>query len=192
MKTFQEFMVECSSIDEATINKQVRNTKERDTAMISRDRGSQTERQNRGERSSIGKTLKRSGHGFSKNVGSYDEGGGKGMGTEVSYQVTRNPKKNSRKGFERKMRNLGKKKGPSGQPQDTVITQRAGKDAKLVSTDGSREKPFSIGKAKIGNNPDPSIGQTTAGKVRSNKKPNEKQTEKNVKQNRSFHYSSGG
>ena len=86
-------MVECSSIDEATINKQVRNTKERDTAMISRDRGSQSEKQNRRERRPFERTLRRSGHGFSKNVGSYDEGGGKGMNTEVSYQVTRNPKK---------------------------------------------------------------------------------------------------
>ena len=126
--------------------------------------------------------MRRAGHGFSKNVGSYDEGEGKGMGTEVSYQVTRNPKKNSKKGFERKMRNLGKKKGPSGEPQHSVITQRAGKDAKLVSTDGSKEKSFSIGKAKYGNNPDPSIGQTTAGKVRSKKKPNTQQTEKNAKQ----------
>jgi hypothetical protein len=192
MKTFQEFMVECYSIDEATINKQVRNTRERDTAMISRDRGSQSERQNRGERRSMERTLRRSGHGFSKNVGSYDEGEGKGTDTEGSYQVSRNPKKNSKKGFERKMRNLGKKKGPSGERQHSVITQRAGKDAKLVSTDGSGEKSFSIGTAKIGNNPDPAIGQTTAGKVRSNKKPNEKQTEKNVKQNRSFHYSSEG
>jgi hypothetical protein len=192
MKTFQEFMVECSSIDEATINKQVRNTKERDTAMISRDRGSQSEKQNRRERRPFERTLRRSGHGFSKNVGSYDEGGGKGMNTEVSYQVTRNPKKNSKKGFERKMRNLSKKKGPSGEGQHSFIPQRAGKDAKLVSTDGSGAKSFSIGQAKIGNNPDPSIGQTTAGKVRSNKKPNEKQTEKNVKQKRSFHYSSEG
>lgn len=190
MKTFQEFMVECYSIDEATINKQVRNTRERDTALISRDRGSQSERTNRRERRSFERGLRRSGHGFSKNVGSYDEG--EGMGTEVSYQVTRNPKKNSKKGFERKMRNLGKKKGPSGEPQHSVIAQRAGKDARLVSTDGSGEKPFSIGRAKHGNNPDPSIGQTTAGKVRSKKKPNSKQTEKNVKQNRSFHYSSEG
>lgn len=185
-------MVECSSIEEATINKQIRNTKERDTAMLSRDRGSQSEKQNRQERKSTEKTLRRSGHGFSKNVGSYDEGEGKGTSTEVSYQVSRNPNKNSKRGFERKMRNLGKKKGPSGEPQHSVITQRAGKEAKLVSTDGSGEKSFSIGKAKHGNNPDPSIGQTTAGKVRSKKKPNENQTEKNVKQNRSFHYSSEG
>lgn len=190
MKTFQEFMVECSSIDEATINKQVRNTKERDTAMISRDRGSQSKKQNRRERRSFERSLRRSGHGFSKNVGSYDEG--EGIGTEVSYQAVRNPKKNSKKGFERKMRNLSKKPGPSGEGQHSFIPQRAGKDAKLVSTDGSGAKPFSIGQAKIGNNPDPSIGQTTAGKVRSRKKPNEKQTEKNVKQNRSFHYSSEG
>ena len=33
MKTYNEFL------SEATINKMVRNTKERDTAMISRDRG---------------------------------------------------------------------------------------------------------------------------------------------------------
>jgi hypothetical protein len=121
MKTFQEFMVECYSVDEATIHKQVRNTQEKDTAMISRDRGSQSERQNRKERRPFERTLRRSGHGFSKNVGSYDEGGGKGMDTEVSYQVTRNPKKNSRKGFERKMRNLGKKKGPSGEAQHSVL-----------------------------------------------------------------------
>lgn len=190
MKTFSQFMVECYSVYEATINKQIRNTKERDTAMISRDRGSQSEKQNRKERKSIEKSLRRSGHGFSKNVGSYDEGGG--TSTEVSYQVTRNPKKNSKKGFERKIRNLGRKKGPSGEAQHSVITQRAGKDAKLVSTDGSGEKSFSIGKAKHGNNPDPSIGQTTAGKIRTRKKPNSKQTEKNVKQGRSFHYSSEG
>jgi len=92
-KTFSQFMLECYSVDEATINKQIRNTQERDTALISRDRGSQSETQNRGERRSTERTLRRSGHGFSKNVGSYDEGGGKGMGTEVSLQVTRNPKK---------------------------------------------------------------------------------------------------
>ncbi len=192
MKTFQEFMVECYSVYEATIHKQIRNTQERDTAMISRDRGSQSKGQNRRERGSTERTLRRSGHGFSKNVGSYDEGGGRGMGTEVSYQVTRNPKKNSKRGFERKMRNLGKKKGPSGEAQHSVITQRVGKDAKLVSTDGSGEKSFSIGRAKHGNNPDPEIGQTTSGKVRSRKKPKPEQTEKNVKQNRSFHYSSEG
>jgi hypothetical protein len=192
MKTFQEFMVECYFVDEATIHKQVRNSQERDTAMISRDRGSQSERQNRRQRKPFEKTLRRSGHGFSKNVGSYDEGGGKGMGTEVSYQVTRNPKKNSKRGFERKMRNLGKKKGPSGEAQHSVIIQRAGKDAKLVSTDGSGEKPFSIGKAKHGNNPNPEIGQTTTGKVRSKKKPNEKHTQKNYDQKRAFHYSSKG
>jgi hypothetical protein len=192
MKTFHEFMMECYYINEATIHKQIRNTRERDTAMISRDRGSQSEPQNRRERRSIERTLRRSGHGFSKNVGSYDEDEGRGMDTEVSYQVTRNPRKNSRRGFERKMRNLGKKEGPSGEPQHSVITQRSGKDAKLVTTNGTGEKPFSIGTAKYGNNPDPSIGQTTSGKVRSNKKPNSKQTEKNVNQNRSFHYSSEG
>lgn len=189
MKTFDQFIFEARSIHEASIHKQVRNTRERDTALISRDRGSQTERQNRDERRAFERSIRRSGHGFSKNVGSYDEGEGKGMSTEVSYQVTRNPKKQSKRGFERRMRNLGKRKGPSGEAQHSVITQRAGKDAKLVSTNASGDKPFSIGKAKYGNNPDPSIGQTTAGVVRSRKKPRPEQTQRNVKQNRSFHYS---
>jgi hypothetical protein len=38
-----------------------------------------------------------------------------------------------------------------------------------MSTNRSREKPFSIGKPKIGDDPDPSIGQTTADKTRSKK-----------------------
>ena len=38
-----------------------------------------------------------------------------------------------------------------------------------MSTNRSREKPFSIGKANIGDDPDPSIGQTTTDKTRSKK-----------------------
>jgi hypothetical protein len=190
MKTFKEFMAECYSIGEATLNKMMRNTQERDTAMVSRDRGSQSERENRDEREYLKKKLRRKRVGFSQVVGSYDETGEGKPQTEVSYQLTRNPNTQSQKGFERMVRYIGKKLGPSGEPQHSVIIQRAGQDAKLVSTDGSGEKPFSIGRAKYGNNPDPSIGQTTAGIVRSNKKPNSEQTKKNVEQNRSFHYSS--
>jgi len=183
MKKYQDFL------KEATINKQVRNTKERDTAMISRDRGSQSEKENKSERKSLEKKLRRKGHGFSKNVGSYDEGQGKGVSSEVSYQVTRNPKKQSRKGFERMIRNQGKKKGPSGEAQHSVITQRKGKDAKLKMTGDEKGPSFPIGKAKLGSNPDQSIGQTTKGVVRSQKKPSDKKTDGNNKQGRAFHYS---
>jgi hypothetical protein len=189
MKTFQQFMFECSSVNEATIHKQVRNTQERDTAMISRDRGSQSENQNRKERRAFERAMRRAGHGFSKNVGSYDEGEGKGMDTEVSYQVTRNPKKNSRKGFERLVRNLGRRSGPSGEAQHSVITQRAGQEAMLHHT-ASSDRSFPLGRARYGNNPDPSYGQTTAGKVRSKKKPTKSTTQKNYDQKKSFHYSS--
>ncbi len=183
MKKYQDFL------NEATVNKMVRNTKERDTAMISRDRGGQSEKENRSERKSLEKKLRRKGHGFSKSVGSYDEGQGKGIDTEVSYQVTRNPKKQSRKGFERMIRNQGRKKGPSGEPQASVITQRKGKDAQLKSTDGSKES-FPIGKAKLGNNPDKSIGQTSKGVVRSQKKPSDSKTNESNKKGKAFHYSS--
>lgn len=183
MKTFTQFM------SEATLNKMVRNTKERDTAMISRDRGSQSEKENRSERKSMEKKLRRKGIGYSKASGSYDETGDGKPSSEVSYQLTRNPKKQSRKGFERTVKNLGKKKGPSGEAQHSVITQRKGQDAKLHSTDGSGAKSFSIGKAKLGNNPDQSIGQTSSGKVRGAKKPSDKSTAKSMKQGRGFHYS---
>ena len=62
MKTFKQFLYE------ATLNKMSRNTKERDTAMLSRDRGSQTEKENRSERKSLEKKLRRKGVGFSKVV----------------------------------------------------------------------------------------------------------------------------
>ena len=184
MKNYKTF------INEATVNKMVRNTKERDTAMISRDRGSQSEKENKSERKSLEKKLRRKGHGFSKSVGSYDEGKGKGIDTEVSYQVTRNPKKQSRKGFERMVRNQGKKKGPSGEAQHSVITQRKGKDAQLKMTGDEKGPSFPIGKAKLGNNPDKSIGQTTKGVVRSQKKPSDSKTNESNKKGKSFHYSS--
>jgi hypothetical protein len=183
MKTFKQFL------HEASLNKMIRNTKERDTAMLSRDRGSQSEKENRSERKSLEKKLRRKGVGFSKVVGSYDEKGEGKPETEVSYQLTRNPKKQSRKGFERMVKNIGKKKGPSGEAQHSVITQKKGKEAELHPT-SEKGDSFKIGKAKAGNNPDQSIGQTTAGKVRSGKKPSSKQTQTKHKQNRAFHYSS--
>jgi hypothetical protein len=183
MKTFKQFFYE------ATLNKMSRNTKERDTAMLSRDRGSQTEKENRSERKSLEKKLRRKGVGFSKVVGSYDEKGDGKPETEVSYQLTRNPKKHSKKGFERMVKNIGKKKGPSGEAQHSVITQRSGQDAKLHPT-SEKGNSFGIGKVKLGNNPDQSIGQTTAGAVRSGKKPSSQQTQTKHKQSRSFHYSS--
>ena len=151
--------------------------------------GSQSERENRGERRSLERKLRRKGVGFSKLVGSYDETGEGKPETEVSYQLTRNPKKQSRKGFERMVRNIGKRKGPSGEAQHSVITQRSGQEAKLHPT-SERGETFGIGKAKAGNNPDQSIGQSTVGKVRSGKKPSSQQTQRNHQQNRAFHYSS--
>ena len=53
MKTFKQFL------HEATLNKMIKNTKERDTAMLSRDRGSQSEKENRGERKSLERKLRR-------------------------------------------------------------------------------------------------------------------------------------
>ena len=87
------------------------------------------------------------------------------------------------------VRNLGKKKGPSGEAQHSVITQKAGKEAELHPT-SEKGDSFGIGKVKAGNNPDQSIGQTTVGTVRSGKKPSSNQTQTKHKQNRAFHYSS--
>lgn len=167
MKSFRQF------IDEATLNKQIKNTKTKDTGIVSRDRGGHTEKENRSERKSLEKKLRRAKTGYSKNVGKYKEDGQDKATTEVSYQLTRNPKRHSKKGFERFTKNIGKKDAKGGK-QDTVITQRAGKDAVMHQTNalkGKKPEAFKIGKAKYGSHPDPEIGKTSPSKVRSQKKP---------------------
>tara|TARA_B100002019_G_scaffold269877_1_gene263041 strand:+ start:4415 stop:5098 length:684 start_codon:yes stop_codon:yes gene_type:complete len=147
--------------------------KKKDTGHISADRGSD-EKKNREKRKGLEKDLKKHGIGHKKGVGEYKYADGK-TGREVSYHTSK-PDKMSRRRFGKVMRRLGRKHG-----QESVITKKPGKDAKLHYTEkGSKAKSDSIGKAKGGKHPE-GYGETSSTKVRSAKLP--KKTK-----DRKFHY----
>ena len=83
----------------------------------------------------------------------------------MSYQTT--PAKGmSKRRFGKIMRRLGRKHG-----QESVITKKAGKPARLHDTEskqGKASKSFTLGKAKAGKNPS-GQGETSGTKVRKGK-----------------------
>ena len=138
--------------------------KTKTTGNMSADRGTD-EKANRAKRKSLEKDLKKKGIGYKKGVGEYKYSSGEGTGREVSYQTT--PAKGmSKRRFGKVMRRLGRKHG-----QESVITKKAGKPARLHDTEskqGKASKSFTLGKAKAGKNPS-GQGETSGTKVRKGK-----------------------
>ena len=138
--------------------------KSKTTGNISADRGTD-EKSNRAKRKGLEKDLKKKGIGYKKGVGEYKYSSGEGTGREVSYQTT--PAKGmSKRRFGKVMRRLGRKHG-----QESVITKKAGKPARLHDTEskqGKASKSFTLGKAKAGKNPS-GQGETSGTKVRKGK-----------------------
>ena len=138
--------------------------KSKTTGNISADRGTD-EKSNREKRKGLEKDLKKKGIGYKKGVGEYKYSSGEGTGREVSYQTT--PAKGmSKRRFGKVMRRLGRKHG-----QESVITKKAGKPARLHDTEskqGKASKSFTLGKAKAGKNPS-GQGETSGTKVRKGK-----------------------
>ena len=134
------------------------------TGNISADRGTD-EKKNRESRKALEKDLKKKGIGYKKGVGEYKYSSGEGTGREVSYQTS--PGKGmSKRRFGKVMRRLGRKHG-----QESVITKKAGKPARLHDTEskkGKESKSFTLGKAKPGKNPS-GMGETSGTKVRKGK-----------------------
>ncbi len=131
------------------------------TGNISADRGTD-ENKNRKGRKGLEKDLKKHGIGHQKGVGEYKYASGE-TGREVSYQTS--PGKGmSKRRFGKVMRRLGRKHG-----QESVITKKAGKSAKLHDTESKKpSKSISVGKAKPGKNPS-GQGETSGTKVRKGK-----------------------
>ena len=138
--------------------------KSKTTGNISADRGTD-EKKNRSSRKGLEKDLKKKGIGYKKGVGEYKYSSGEGTGREVSYQTS--PAKGmSKRRFGKVMRRLGRKHG-----QESVITKKAGKPARLHDTEskqGKASKSFTLGKAKAGKNPS-GQGETSGTKVRKGK-----------------------
>jgi len=159
MKTFNQFITEGNPTA-----RMLHKSKTQDTGNISADRGDD-ESANRKKRKSLEKDLKKHGIGHKKGVGEYKYGDeSEGTGREVSYQTSK-PDKMSRRRFGKVMRRLGRKHG-----QESVITKKGDKPAKLHYTDGSKTKSDTLGKSKPGKHPQ-SYGETSGTKVRSGKLP---------------------
>tara|TARA_B100001113_G_scaffold146827_1_gene120374 strand:- start:559 stop:1068 length:510 start_codon:yes stop_codon:yes gene_type:complete len=169
MITFQEFLILC----EGGLSRSLGKSETYDTGHISPDRGDD-ERENRKKRKQLEGDLKRKGIGFRKSTGKYKYDDGSDA-REVSYHTTR-PDGMSKRKFGKTMRKLGSKYG-----QESVITKKAGKSAKLHYTDKSGRTPDDIGKAKAGKHPD-GYGETGEKRQRGSKL-------KDKKKDRDFHYS---
>jgi len=169
MITFQEFLVLC----EGGLSRYLGKSETHDTGHISPDRGND-EVENKKKRKNLESDLKRNGIGFRKSTGKYKYDDGSDA-REVSYSTTR-PKTMSKRRFGKKMRELGSKYG-----QESIITKKAGKDARLHYTDGSKRSPDNIGSAKAGPHPD-GYGETGEKRQRGKKL-------KDKKKDRDFHYS---
>tara|TARA_B100000482_G_scaffold71612_1_gene50439 strand:- start:2050 stop:2559 length:510 start_codon:yes stop_codon:yes gene_type:complete len=169
MRTFQEFLPLC----ESGLSRYLGKSETHDTGHISPDRGND-EVENKKKRKNLESDLKRNGIGFRKSTGKYKYDDGSDA-REVSYSTTR-PKTMSKRRFGKKMRELGSKYG-----QESIITKKAGKDARLHYTDGSKRSPDNIGSAKAGPHPD-GYGETGEKRQRGSKL-------KDKKKDRDFHYS---
>ena len=175
MKTYQEFMLECSQLDEGGLSRAISKSDTHDSGHISADRGS-SESANREKRKKLEGKLKKKGIGYKKTTGSYKYDDGS-TGREVSYHTTK-PDKMSKRKFGKTMRRAGREAG-----QETVITKKAGKPARLHDTQSKKpDKSFNIGKkAKTGNHPR-GDGQTGEKRTRGSKLSNPKNKD------RTFHY----
>ena len=161
MKTYKEFMLECSQLNEGGLARQLSKAKTKTTGHISADRGS-SESKNRAKRKGLEKDLKKKGMGYKKTTGSYKYDDGS-TGKEVSYS-TSPAKGQSKRNFGKTMRRLGRKHG-----QESVITKKPGKSAKLHDTQSKKpSKSVSLGKEKPGKHPDGS-GQTGEKRTRGTK-----------------------
>ena len=174
MKTYKEFMLECSQLNEGGLARQLSKAKTKTTGHISADRGS-SESKNRTKRKGLEKDLKKKGIGYKKSTGSYKYDDGK-TGREVSYSTSK-PDKMSKRRFGKTMRRLGRKHG-----QESVITKKPNKPARLHDTESKKPgKSVNLGKAKPGKHPKGS-GQTGEKRTRGSK------LSKSSNKDRNMHY----
>ena len=140
MKTYQEFMLECSQLDEGGLSRIVSKAKKKGIAVISGARGDKSPKENKARRRQLAKDIRGKGlPGPTKSKGKWEGG------SERSHIVTSG--KQGKRKFKKKIESLGKK-----YKQDAVITQSPGKSATLTRTrkDGMDKKRKSIGKMRPG------------------------------------------
>tara|TARA_B100000945_G_scaffold227000_1_gene183674 strand:- start:323 stop:862 length:540 start_codon:yes stop_codon:yes gene_type:complete len=179
MKTFRDFLFDVHDVidlQEGGLARQLSKAKTKTTGHIAADRGSD-EGANRKKRKSLEKDLKKKGIGYKKTTGSYKYDDGS-TGREVSYSTSK-PSKMSKRRFGKTMRRLGRKHG-----QETVITKKPNKPAKLHDTQNKKPKrSFTLGKEKVGKHPQ-GAGQTGEKRVRGTKLPKSSNKDRNMHYNK--------
>ena len=121
MKTFSEFMVECSQLEESSLSRIKSKSDKSGIAALSADRGDKSRKENQARSKQLQKDIRGSfGRGPTKVKGSYlekdKETGKERKVKEKSYVIDRG--KLSKRDFNKKVKKLGKK-----YKQDSVLTQ---------------------------------------------------------------------
>ena len=148
MKTFQDFILECSQVDESSLSRLKSKHDKGGVAVLSGSRGDKSNKENRERAKSLDKDIRsKFGKGATKVTGKYTEKDDK----ERSHVVTSG--KMGKRKFKKEVKKLGKKYG-----QDSVITQTkpAGKATLKRSRKGGLPKRnIKLGKFKPqGKNPE--------------------------------------
>ena len=140
MKTFSEFVLECSQLDEGGLSRLVGQAKKKGVAVLSGTRGDKSSKENKARNQQLVKDIRGKGlPGPTKAKGKWEGG------SERSHVVTSG--KQGKRAFKDKIKSLGQKYN-----QDAVITQSPGKSATLTRTrkGGMDKKRKSIGKMRPG------------------------------------------
>ena len=155
MKTYQEFMLECSQVQESSLSRIKSKTDKGGVAILSGSRGDKSKKENKARAKQLDKDIKGKGlPGATKVQGRWDETDEKtGKKTKVkerSHVVTSGKK--GKRAFKKAVKSLGKKYG-----QDAVLTQTkktgtvsATRKGGLGKSAGKNVKRFTAGKMKPG------------------------------------------
>tara|TARA_Y100001973_G_scaffold80415_1_gene118339 strand:- start:329 stop:853 length:525 start_codon:yes stop_codon:yes gene_type:complete len=150
MKTFSEFMVECSQLEESSLSRLKSKHDKGGVAVLSGSRGDKSSKENRARAKQLDKDIRgKFGKGATKVTGRYTEKGDDGKERKVKERshVVTSGKMGKRK-FKKAVKSLGKKYG-----QDSVITQtKGGGDATLKRTrkGGLPKRNIKLGKMRPG------------------------------------------
>ena len=154
MKTFQEFMVECSQLEESSLSRIKSKSDKGGMAIISGSRGDKSSKENKARAKQLDRDIKGKGlPGATKVTGSYVEKGDDGKEKRVkerSHVVTAGKK--GKRAFKKAVKSLGKKYG-----QDSVLTQTKKTGTLSATRKGGlgKSKNIKLGKFKPqGKNPE--------------------------------------
>ena len=155
MKTYSEFMLECSQVQESSLSRIKSKTDKGGVAILSGSRGDKSKKENKARAKQLDKDIRGKGlPGATKVQGRWDEKDDKtGKTTKVkerSHVVTSGKK--GKRAFKKAVKSLGKKYG-----QDAVLTQTkktgtvsATRKGGLGKSAGKNVKRFTAGKMKPG------------------------------------------